>query len=270
MEDTGSATRLSLSVETMEPLALDNGPDFPQLDSLVMIASEFLPVKASSDIDLPDLETELAPALNVHLEEPLIDLEPPPCPSLDEILTVNPGTASPTALGEQAQGISSFLQKLKFSTRSLSLFPKNSWKEEQVSFVDMCGSHFQCKSNRKVKFEHKLWNALQLTSARPDLYPVVGVMWVSDSVIQVNRLVFGRLLGLEKSTSALFNLQGSFPTHGFTELTINEMNGFGDLANPTPDFRDCRFFTRRDGKFSRFSKEADVMACTYKKPNFGV
>lgn len=188
------------------------------------------------------------------------------CDDIDIPASNTPPEPASAVLNEQ--GLYSYLQTLEFSAKELNLYPKRAWTASTVTFIDMYTNHFQCKSNRKVKFEHKLWNALQLTSLRPDLYPLVGVIWLSDSIIQVNRISFGRLLGLEKSTSALFNVQGSFPTHGFDELTLDEVKQTTHVNSPSPDFSECRFFVRKDGLFSRFSPESDVSLCTYTKPSY--
>ena len=150
---------------------------------------------------------------------------------------------------------------------ALQFIPKSTWASwKPTSVQGLHDTYFSRKNSVSRRFEHKLWNALQITTRRPDLYPAVGVMWVSETIIQVNRVIFGKLLGLEKSTSALFNMQGSFPTHGFTELTLDEVRIVAGVKSTTSDFDECRFFVRKDGKFTRHSKEADVMACSYQKP----
>lgn len=142
--------------------------------------------------------------------------------------------------------------------------PKKSWVSRTIRFNDMRDGHFQGKSSKRVRFEHKLWNALQITKYMPEMYRQIGVIWLNTRVIQVNRMVFGRLLRLGKATSALFNAQGSFPTHGFVELSVREIENmnvksFGDCS-------DCRFFHRPDGRFSVLSDETDLDACAYVRP----
>ena len=269
MDDLGLANSLGTCMDSLEPLQLEHVPAFPDIDNLVMMTTQLLPLPLEDT--LCDRWSGGAESYQEFEPDVMFKLEPKFSYSAEEV-TPQPSEPilPPTTGRDGSQEISSYLQSLDFSTKELNLVPKAAWKGERVSFVDMCTNHFLCKSNRRVKFEHKLWNALQVTSLRPDLYPLVGVMWLSDSIIQVSRLTFGRLLGLEKSTSALFNMQGSFPTHGFDELGIEEVRKLAHVNSPSPDFGECRFFVRRDGKFSRFSKEDDVMACIYQKPNFGV
>lgn len=250
-------------VDSIDTSEWFTGPEFPSLDQMVMISSDFLGPKGvsyhtfSGDVDTDTQETcdIVSEPSEVFDDDSTTSLEEPPYVPLPHPSLIS----SPV---HPSQLLNSFV----FNPCEFNLYPQVVWPDEEVAFTSVSASHFKCKSNRNVKFEHKLWNALQITTRRPDLYPAVGVMWVSDTIIQVNRVIFGNLLGLEKSTSALFNMQGSFPTHGFTELTLDEVRIVAGVKSTTNDFDECRFFVRKDGKFTRHSKEADVMACTYQKP----
>lgn len=162
-------------------------------------------------------------------------------------------------------GARNFIDSMTFKVDEYMFVPKDIWKTEMVNFMDMCTTHFRGKSNKKVKFEHKLWNALQITKTQPMLYPLVGVIWLSDMVIQIDRTHFGALLCLGKSTSALFNSQGSFPTHGFVELSLQELDAM-DIRPYSNNYSDCRFFHRPDGLFCTSSTEKELSQCTYTKP----
>ena len=147
-----------------------------------------------------------------------------------------------------------------------NFYPSSVWESREYSFSELCSEHFMMKSNKMVRFQHKLWNALQITRMSPDMYHVVGVLWFSERVVQVNREIFGRLLGLEKATSALFNIQGSFPTHGFREVTLDTALLMTTSRGITEDARACRYFVRPDGLFRVGSSEEEIAACRYQKP----
>jgi hypothetical protein len=73
-----------------------------------------------------------------------------------------------------------------------------------------------------TRFLHKLFNALKISEVRPSLYPFVGVQWVTDTILKVDKARFARLLGTKCIDGALFHQQGNFPSHGFAELRIEE------------------------------------------------
>lgn len=160
--------------------------------------------------------------------------------------------------------ISRFFRSIVFQVKNYNFFPARAWKNESVTFLDMRADHFDGKGKKRARFEYKLWNALQITRQSPDLYRYVGVIWLSERVIQVNRRLFGDLLRLEKCTSALFNAQGSLPTHGFHELSIKDIQVIGIRTYDDP--KDCRFFYRPDGLFRFGSNENDIKGCKYTKP----
>jgi len=90
-----------------------------------------------------------------------------------------------------------------------------------VRFGELIPVHFQRRNNESSRFIFKLYNALRLTEDNPNLFCVVGIRWVSDHVISLDKRVFGQLLGLSPVSveGALLNAQGNFSTHGFVEVT---------------------------------------------------
>lgn len=157
------------------------------------------------------------------------------------------------------------LNYIRFQTKFYSFVPLDAWRKPSYTWFEIT-VHFIGKSCRKVRFEHKLWNALQLTLKHPEMYPLIGVIWISDRVIQVNRLKFGKLLDLAKSTSALFSQHGSFPTHGFIELTFRDVQKMpGVVLAPDRD-NELRFFMRPDGKFTKGSTPDEIEECRYVAP----
>ena len=155
---------------------------------------------------------------------------------------------------------------VKIIPSQYNFYPSSVWDLREYSFSELRSEHFMMKSNKMVRFQHKLWNALQITQRWPDMYQVVGVLWFTERVVQVNKEIFGRLLGLEKATSALFNIQGSFPTHGFREVTLDTALLMTTSRGITEDARICRYFVRPDGLFRVGSSEDEIAACRYQKP----
>jgi hypothetical protein len=47
----------------------------------------------------------------------------------------------------------------------------------------------------------------------------VGVEWVNDVVIKVEKKIFARLLGIRLIDATFFNQQGMFPAYGFVEVS---------------------------------------------------
>jgi hypothetical protein len=162
------------------------------------------------------------------------------------------------------------LVSLPICPKKLRLFPSDRWTKKSYTFGEMVAEHFKQKSNASFRFEHKLWNALQMTIEYPDLYVVVGVKWLNGHVIQVNRVVFGNLLGLRKPTSALFNNQGAFPSHGFVELSLDQVTEQCQVRVLPNESNECRFFVRLDRKFRPDSTEAEVCACRWVQTDTGL
>ena len=161
---------------------------------------------------------------------------------------------------------SRMFNNIVFDPKTMIFIPSKIFNKKSYTFTEICEEHFQGRSSKKLRFEYKLWNALQITKVYPSLYIFVGVVWLNDKVIKVHRHYFGNLLKLKRPTSALFTSQGSCPSHGFLELSINELKkDYGIEALPN-DFSNCRYFYRPDGTFSSNSTENDVLSCKWIRP----
>jgi hypothetical protein len=82
----------------------------------------------------------------------------------------------------------------------------------------------------------------------------VGIEWVSDTVLKIEKHNFARLLGIKTIDGSLFHGHGNFPSHGFTELGLAEARVLispQHLANV--DFDRVRLLTHRTGLFRRGS-----------------
>ena len=118
-------------------------------------------------------------------------------------------------------------------------------------------NYFPKRSSKKLRFEHKLWNALALTKRYPELADVIGIVWETSTVIRVDKTAFGSLLGLTKPTAALFNPQGSFRSHGFSEVLEP-----GKANDPEAT---ARYFVHDSGTFTKYSTaDAMLKLCKWK------
>lgn len=152
-------------------------------------------------------------------------------------------------------------QLLTFAPFDLGLPPVDNWASGAVTFGDLVTTFFRRKNNFITRFPRKLVTALKIVEERPNLYPAVGVTWVSETVIKVNKLVFARLLGIKTVDGALFHRHGNFPSHGFVELKMGEVEEGSDLSDV--DYDCVRLLRHSSGMFTRSTEEELVHACEY-------
>ena len=110
----------------------------------------------------------------------------------------------------------------KVYPEAVHLVPVATWKGIAcVSFGELVEVHFQRRNNDSSRFIFKLYNALLLTDDNPELFCVIGLKWVSDAVLGLNKRIFAQLIGISPASidGALLNAQGNFSTHGFVEIT---------------------------------------------------
>jgi hypothetical protein len=100
-----------------------------------------------------------------------------------------------------------------------------------------------------------LYNALQIAADDPFYAEFVGAEWVNDVVIKIEKRIFARLLGVRLIDATFFNQQGSFPSHGFVELSHeNAMNYLAETdwaALDGVDFDEVRLIMHEPGIFVR-------------------
>jgi hypothetical protein len=106
--------------------------------------------------------------------------------------------------------------------RRLGLIPRDAWPDHAIPLGVLIASFFQKRNSKHCKFPYKLYNALLITDQCPHLYRHLGIRWLTDEVLVVEKFVFARLLGLRSVDGGLFHQQGNFPSHGFTELSFQE------------------------------------------------
>jgi hypothetical protein len=151
-----------------------------------------------------------------------------------------------------------------YSPQALGFFPTSYWLPGSITFGDLVLKCFQRKNNANCRFPHKLFNALLLVDMNTSLWHYIGVQWVNDQVFKVDKLIFGRLLGIGAIDGGLFHQQGNFPSHGFAELTTNEATdikrryGLGDV-----DGDRVRLLHHQGGLFSRRGSEELINRCKW-------
>lgn len=173
---------------------------------------------------------------------------------------------------QQNYGLSPFLRQyskritnadfrnIKLSLSKLNFLPSEEWNNTQgeVNLDSLISSYFRVRCSSKIRFEHKLWNALQITLYMPQLYSSIGVKWASKTIIQVNQEIFGNFLDLKKVISALFTSNGLFPSHGFVEIPDSQVRTELNGEISDNDLTECRFLEHRNKLFKRDSNETEI------------
>jgi hypothetical protein len=151
--------------------------------------------------------------------------------------------------------------EIKFNPRRFGFIPRNVWTNHDVSFGEIVVNFFQRKNSSDSRFSHKLYNALKIASEDSFYVDFLGVEWVTDSILKVDKRVFGRLLGIQRIDGSLFHQQGNFPSHGFVELSEREARRYlTDVDLEGVDYDNIRLLTHQSGIFRRGSTERDITA----------
>jgi hypothetical protein len=142
-----------------------------------------------------------------------------------------------------------------FNARELGFIPSTHWEAGEVSFGALVSGYFQKKSGTNTRFFHKLYNALKISEIDPIYTEYVGIEWVADWIIKIDKKKFARLLGIRAIEGSLFHRQGNFPSHGFREvgpLEARRMLSPEKLANV--DYDGVRLLVHAPGHFMRESR----------------
>jgi hypothetical protein len=151
-----------------------------------------------------------------------------------------------------------------FNPKCLGFIPARNWEAREVTFGALVAGHFQKKSGSNTRFFHKLYNALKIAEFDPFYAEFVGVEWVSDRVIKIDKKKFARLLGIRAIDGSLFHQQGNFPSHGFREvgpLEAKEILSADELANV--DYDAVRLLVHAPGDFMRSSPPQVFEKCRW-------
>jgi hypothetical protein len=155
---------------------------------------------------------------------------------------------------------------LTFNPKELGLIPTDYWRDKNVTFGELVRDFFQKKNNTNTRFSHKLFNVLRLVERDPSLSEFLGVEWITNEVMKVNKLVFARLLGIRIIEGSLFHQQGNFPSHGFVELGSHNARDYvseGELCDV--DFELVRLFMHKEGTFVRGASGNVIESCKWIK-----
>jgi hypothetical protein len=138
---------------------------------------------------------------------------------------------------------------LTFNPRELGFLP-TVWPDRQATFGELVHNFFRRKSGTQTRFLHKLFNAIRISDTDCSYFNLVGVQWVTDRIIKVDKNKFARLLGIKSVDGALFHKQGNFPSHGFTEVTPTEAQRLVPHEElEDVDFENVRLFVHEGGAF---------------------
>ena len=150
---------------------------------------------------------------------------------------------------------------IAFNPKNIGFIPKSFWADKDMTFGSVVTEFFQRKNNSNCRFIHKLYNAVKLTEYDKKFIPIVGIQWVNDSVLRINRAVFAKLLGIKAIEGSLFHQQGNFPSHGFVELEPADVR----KMFPAFDFSVDRLIMHQDKVFVRGCNEEQVLTCKWKQ-----
>jgi hypothetical protein len=106
--------------------------------------------------------------------------------------------------------------------KKLGFIPNGFWADGDLTLGHIVESFFQKRNTANCRFFHKLFNALRLSAAFPELARHIGVEWITQDVLRVDKFVFARLLRIKAIDGSLFHQQGNFPSHGFVELSESD------------------------------------------------
>ncbi|KAH0793179.1 hypothetical protein GPJ56_002888 [Histomonas meleagridis] len=153
---------------------------------------------------------------------------------------------------------------VKFNPHALGFIPHTYWPDKQFTFGELVTDFFQRKNNSNARFYHKLYNALKIIEDDPFYIEFVGIEWVNEKVLKVDKNIFARLLGIKTIDGSLFHQQGNFPSHGFVELGSKDCLQYvteSDLEGV--DFDKVRLLVHQNGVFTKGCTESSIEQCKW-------
>jgi len=155
-------------------------------------------------------------------------------------------------------------ENVKFNPHRLGFIPLKFWPDRDFSFGELVRDFFQRKNNANSRFSHKLFNALKIAQTDSFYVEFLGVEWITDKVLRVDKRIFARLLGIKTIDGSLFHQQGNFPSHGFVELdTIESSKHVSSEDLKTVDYERVRLFIHQPGVFVRGCDENVIESCKW-------
>ncbi|KAH0785310.1 hypothetical protein GPJ56_010721 [Histomonas meleagridis] len=156
-------------------------------------------------------------------------------------------------------------QGVKFNPHRLGFIPHSYWQDKEMTFGELVREFFQRKNNANSRFYHKLYNALKIVEDDPFYIDFIGIEWVNEKVLKVDKFVFARLLGIKTIDGSLFHQQGNFPSHGFVELGSQEASEYVDKSELNGvDFDKVRLLVHQSGIFIKGCDEDTIENCKWK------
>ena len=153
---------------------------------------------------------------------------------------------------------------LSVSPHALGFIPFTLWQERYYTFGELVTDFFQRKNHASCRFSYKLYNALRLSFISPQFAFLVGVSWLNDQIIRVDKRAFARLLGIKSIDGSLFHQQGNFPSHGFVEVPAEDVPKVCPNVDLTGvDFDNVRLLIHTGGVFVRTAVESDIVNCRW-------
>ena len=196
------------------------------------------------------------PASPMHFETPVFISHPTAFANEEQDLHVRQ---------EQPMGHSPVLDII-IDTNLLHLYPTDIWTTGRLTAKEIVEHYFQRRSSKKMPFHYKLYNALQITAHHPELIPIFGCQWVTTNIFKIYRVPFARLLGVGSINGALFNKQGSLPTHGFISIPPQSLYGITPKLLEDVDNDSVRLFRHTSIYFHTNATEQDLTKCRWKNP----
>jgi len=147
--------------------------------------------------------------------------------------------------------------------KQLGFIPEHVWGEKDLLLGNLITDFFQRKNNSNSRFSHKLFNALKLSDDNR-FTKIIGIKWITNEIIQVDKLAFARLLGIKSVDGSLFHQQGNFPSHGFIEVSYQDAKkSCPNLDLKSIDFENIRLLTHSNKIFVKGCSEKDIEECKW-------
>ena len=156
-------------------------------------------------------------------------------------------------------------QNNRIYPKRLGFIPSQYWPDQEYSFGAIVENFFMSKGSSSTYFSFKLYNALQIVKYFPPLIALIGVEWVNDYVIKVNKKAFAMLLGINKIDGGLFHSQGNFPSYGFVVIQsfADAISHVSEDVAKSVDYIDTVLLYHKERMFIKSSTESDVVKLKY-------
>jgi hypothetical protein len=218
------------------------------------------------------------------LSSPMITLTPPPQqPYSPQISFQLPGVQTsinltqskisrflaPVDTQARAQEDAEFMAathdtSLIVSPHALGFIPFTLWHDRNYTFGELVSDFFQRKNHASCRFSYKLFNSLRLSEITERFAVLCGVKWLNNIIVRVDKRAFARLLGIKSIDGSLFHQQGNFTSHGFIEVSAEDVPRIcPDVDLTGVDYDAVRLLYHSDGTFVRTAQEADLITCKW-------